>query len=89
MSVMDNLRTGQAGIVSGNILGEALTQAIAEAGPKMLFKSCASCKHMQRGPAFCQLHKATPPADVIVSGCAQYIDIQDSDPMGLDADVPF
>lgn len=62
-------------------LGEALNRWLTDFGPAPIFRTCQTCKFMQRGgPAFCNKYNATPPVETILAGCAAYVD---------QGDIPF
>lgn len=76
-----NVRTGEGCMESSKDLSIALNQWMQTHGPVGLFKTCATCRHMERtGPAKCHKYGVTPPVDVIMRGCPAYDD---------ESDIPF
>lgn len=56
-------------------LADHLNRWLTDFGPSPIFKTCESCRHMQRGgPAFCQKYNVTPPVEVIIKACPAYED---------------
>lgn len=63
----------------GNALATSLMAVFTEYGPSAIFRNCDNCRHMtENGAAFCSKFNATPPASVIVVGCDQHDDKEDT-----------
>ena len=62
-------------------LGGALNEWLEDSGAAAIFRTCESCKHMQKqGAPVCAKFKATPPVGVIVKGCDHHDD---------EAEIPY
>jgi hypothetical protein len=56
-------------------LGLKLNEWLERSGPPGIFRTCASCRSMQRtGPAHCLKYNMVPPIDIIMVGCDSHDD---------------
>lgn len=69
------IRTGPGSEEASLDLSGKLNEWLERSGPNGLFRTCGSCRQMQRtGPAHCLMFRATPPIDVILAGCDRHED---------------
>ena len=68
-------RTGPGAEPAGSDLSTKLNEWLARSGAIGLFRTCGSCRHMQRsGPAGCLKYNMVPPIDIILNGCDAHDD---------------
>lgn len=69
------VREGEGARESGFALSVALNNWLTTSGPVEIFRTCGSCRNMQKqGAAYCSWFQATPPVEVILKGCEKHDD---------------
>lgn len=69
------VRQNAGGADASFALSKALNEWFEEFGPTGIFRTCGSCRNMQKaGEPRCALFNAVPPVGIILAGCEKHDD---------------